>query len=145
MNDERQTLQALLRDLRASGLHPVVLYELRGEGDIAVVAVADETPAAVPATAPYPAGWHRLTDRERAVARLAGQACTNQQIARRLDISTHTVNYHLRQIFRKLAISSRVSLAAYTDGDAGQQTPHHRGPAMTARNPGVPQEKSADR
>jgi DNA-binding CsgD family transcriptional regulator len=52
-------------------------------------------------------GWEQLTERERMVARMAGQ-----QIARRLQITTHTVNFHLRQIFRKLHISSRVSLAA---------------------------------
>jgi DNA-binding CsgD family transcriptional regulator len=57
-------------------------------------------------------GWEQLTERERMVARMAGQALTNQQIARRLQITTHTVNFHLRQIFRKLHISSRVSLAA---------------------------------
>lgn len=56
-------------------------------------------------------GWERLTDREKAVARLAAQAMTNQQIASRLGITTHTVNFHLRQIFSKLDIGSRVSLA----------------------------------
>ena len=57
------------------------------------------------------AGWERLTAREKAVARLAAEAMTNQQIARRLGITTHTVNFHLRQIFTKLEIRSRVSLA----------------------------------
>lgn len=55
--------------------------------------------------------WERLTEREKAVARLAAEAMTNQQIARRLGITTHTVNFHLRQIFAKLEICSRVSLA----------------------------------
>src|SRR5687768_13958167 len=50
----------------------------------------------------HPIGGSDLTDRERAVAGLAGQALTNQQIANRLGISPHTVNFHLRQIFRKL-------------------------------------------
>ncbi|GAA2621553.1 hypothetical protein GCM10010399_60760 [Dactylosporangium fulvum] len=103
------SLDALLHILRASGLRPVVLYDVRGE--VMVVAVVDEDPP----PAPCPVGWKRLTDRERAVAQLVGQALTNQQIARRLGISAHTVNYHLRQIFRKLAISSRVSLAAYAE------------------------------
>ena len=57
------------------------------------------------------ARWERLTPREKAVARLAAEAMTNQQIARRLGITTHTVNFHLRQIFAKLEIGSRVSLA----------------------------------
>ena len=54
--------------------------------------------------------WTDLTERERAVAVLVGQALTNRQIARRLEISPHTVNFHLRQIFQKLAIDSRVRL-----------------------------------
>jgi DNA-binding CsgD family transcriptional regulator len=62
------------------------------------------------------AGWERLTEREKAVARLAAQAMTNQQIARRLGITTHTVNFHLRRIFAKLEIDSRVSLARLVDG-----------------------------
>ena len=56
-------------------------------------------------------GRSPLTDRERAVAGLAGQALTNQQIANRLGISPHTVNFHLRQVFRKFGIESRVQLA----------------------------------
>jgi DNA-binding CsgD family transcriptional regulator len=61
----------------------------------------------------HPIGWFDLTDRERAVACLAGRALTNQQIANRLGISPHTVNFHLRQIFRKLDIESRVQLARF--------------------------------
>ena len=57
--------------------------------------------------------WADLTRREQAVAQLAGQALTNRQIARRLHISPHTVNYHLRRVFQKLNIESRVRLAAY--------------------------------
>jgi len=56
-------------------------------------------------------GWTRLSLTQRAVAQLVSQALTNQQIARRLFLSPHTVNYHLRQIFRKLGINSRVELA----------------------------------
>ncbi len=47
------------------------------------------------------------------MAELVRQALTDQQIANRLGISPHTVNYHLRQIYRKLAIHSRVSLATF--------------------------------
>ena len=102
-------LDAVLRGLRDSGLQPVVLYDLSGAGNVVVIGVANDDRTAAPA----PVGWQRLSDRERAVARLAGQALTNQQIGRRLGITAHTVNYHLRHIYRKLAIGSRVSLAAY--------------------------------
>src|SRR5688572_4621648 len=71
---------------------------------------AARTAAATPSPA-APTGWDRLSDREMAVARLVGRAMTNQQIATRLCISPHTVNYHLRQIFQKLDLRSRVQLA----------------------------------
>ena len=55
-------------------------------------------------------GWDSLTEAERATARLAAQGLNNRQIGSRLYISRHTVAFHLRQIFRKLQISSRVQL-----------------------------------
>jgi DNA-binding CsgD family transcriptional regulator len=64
----------------------------------------------VPPPAP-PAGWFDLTARELAVASFAGVGLTDLQIGRRLHISPHTVNYHLRNIFRKLSVNSRVQLA----------------------------------
>ncbi len=56
-------------------------------------------------------GWEGLSDTERTIARLVSQALTNRQIATRVYLSPHTVNYHLRQIYRKLKINSRVQLA----------------------------------
>jgi DNA-binding CsgD family transcriptional regulator len=57
------------------------------------------------------AGWASLTDMEQATARLVAEGLTNQRIADQLFISTHTVAFHLRQVFRKLDIRSRVDLA----------------------------------
>jgi DNA-binding CsgD family transcriptional regulator len=57
------------------------------------------------------AGWASLTDIEQATARLVAEGLTNQRIADQLFISTHTVAFHLRQVFRKLDIRSRVDLA----------------------------------
>jgi DNA-binding CsgD family transcriptional regulator len=56
-------------------------------------------------------GWTSLTDTERAVSDLVAKGLTNQQIASEMFLSTHTVAFHLRQVFRKLDISSRVDLA----------------------------------
>ena len=58
-------------------------------------------------------GWDSLTPAEHRVAEAVGAGLTNAQAARRLFVSPHTVDYHLRQIFLKLAISSRVQLAAF--------------------------------
>jgi DNA-binding CsgD family transcriptional regulator len=55
-------------------------------------------------------GWEALTSAEAAVARLAAEGKTNREIAETLFISPHTVNTHLRHIFDKLGISSRIAL-----------------------------------
>jgi DNA-binding CsgD family transcriptional regulator len=55
-------------------------------------------------------GWEALTTAEAAVAQLASEGKTNREIAETLFISPHTVNSHLRHIFDKLGINSRVSL-----------------------------------
>jgi DNA-binding CsgD family transcriptional regulator len=56
-------------------------------------------------------GWESLTQTERIVAGLVATGLTNQQVADQMFISTHTVAFHLRQVFRKLNIRSRVELA----------------------------------
>jgi DNA-binding CsgD family transcriptional regulator len=55
---------------------------------------------------------HRFSPTQWSIALLVADGLTNQQIASRLFLSRHTVNYHLREIFRLLGIHSRVELAA---------------------------------
>ena len=56
-------------------------------------------------------GWQSLTDTERVASELVAQGLNNQQVADQMYISVHTVAFHMRQIFRKLNIGSRVELA----------------------------------
>jgi DNA-binding CsgD family transcriptional regulator len=60
---------------------------------------------------PAAAHWPELTASELAVVRLVIQGATDRKVAQRLYISTHTVNSHLRHVFAKLGIRSRVELA----------------------------------
>ena len=58
--------------------------------------------------------WPELTESELAVVRLVAQGATNHEVAERIYISPHTVNSHLRHVFAKLGIRSRVELARMT-------------------------------
>jgi DNA-binding CsgD family transcriptional regulator len=60
-----------------------------------------------------PSAAATLTENEQIIARLATRGLTNRQIARQVSLSPHTVNYHLRAIFRKLDIRSRVEIARH--------------------------------
>jgi DNA-binding CsgD family transcriptional regulator len=58
-----------------------------------------------------------LTAQESRVARLARDGLSNPEIGVRLFISSRTVQYHLGQVFAKLAISSRSQLDRVLPGD----------------------------
>jgi DNA-binding NarL/FixJ family response regulator len=70
---------------------------------------------------PAAAQWPELTASEFAVVRLVTQGASDREVAQRLYISVHTVNSHLRHVFAKLGIRSRVELARR----AGQRAAHH--------------------
>jgi PAS domain S-box-containing protein len=55
-------------------------------------------------------GWDSLTDGELRVVRLVAQGLTNRESASRLHLSQHTVDSHLKSVYTKLDIRSRVQL-----------------------------------
>ncbi|MEV8625168.1 AAA family ATPase [Streptomyces sp. NBC_01268] len=57
--------------------------------------------------------WSQLTRSEIKVARLVAEGLTNREVAARLFLSPHTVDSHLRHIFSKLGLSSRVALTRW--------------------------------
>ncbi|MFD5421819.1 LuxR C-terminal-related transcriptional regulator [Streptomyces sp. NPDC127069] len=60
-------------------------------------------------TPALPAG-PELSRQQRELVGLVREGLTNQQIARRLALSPHTVNYHLRKLFKAYGVSSRIDL-----------------------------------
>jgi two-component system nitrate/nitrite response regulator NarL len=54
----------------------------------------------------------QLTVRERQVADLIAQGCSNKAIATRLHITVHTVKCHVHNVLSKLALNSRLEVAA---------------------------------
>ncbi|MGW4466612.1 LuxR C-terminal-related transcriptional regulator [Micromonospora sp. NPDC004704] len=63
------------------------------------------------------AGLDALTQSEVRVAALLAAGATKQQAAARLFVSFHTVDTHLRAIYAKLGIRTRLELARIWDGD----------------------------
>lgn len=70
-----------------------------------------DAPSAASAAPATNDDWERLTPAEQQVARLVADGLTNSEIATQLFLSRHTVESHLKHIFTKLNIRSRVALA----------------------------------
>ena len=105
------------------------------------VAPQPVSPAGVPRQAGVATlGWDSLTETERSVAEIIAEGATNRDAAARLFLSPHTIDYHLRQIFRKLAIGSRVELTRFVVQHAGSG-----GDARLAGTAGPRPRRSADR
>lgn len=80
-----------------------------------------KTPAFVPATA-HPAPLQEaLTEREVQILRLVADGLSNREIAEQVFLSRYTVEGHIKQIYRKLAVPSRTKavLAARARGLLG--------------------------
>ncbi len=59
----------------------------------------------------------RMTAREREVIDLIGEGLSNKEIAARLTIATHTVKSHVRNVMEKLALHTRLQIAAFAHNE----------------------------
>lgn len=89
--------------------------------DPAVLVALERTAPALPEPRTLIARYG-LTAREAEVALLLARGTSNRQIARRLEISPHTVRTHAERIFVKLGIHSRKALGLRLLGD---ETPRY--------------------
>jgi DNA-binding CsgD family transcriptional regulator len=62
----------------------------------------------------------RMTPREHEVIALIGEGMSNKEISQRLNIATHTVKSHVRNVMEKLALHTRLQLAAYYHRDGSE-------------------------
>jgi DNA-binding NarL/FixJ family response regulator len=64
----------------------------------------------------------RMTKREKEIMNLIAEGMSNKEIAQRLSIATYTVKSHVHNILEKLALHSRLQIAAYTHKAGSTQT-----------------------
>ena len=58
-----------------------------------------------------PSTLDTLTPQELRIAKLVAGSASNRSVASQMFLSPKTVEYHLRKVFLKLSVSSRVELA----------------------------------
>ncbi|SEG97910.1 regulatory protein, luxR family [Saccharopolyspora kobensis] len=87
------------------------IFEQFGANSWAEQAGAELRAAGVSTPRRPPAPGEGLTPQQAEICRLVAEGATNREIAERLYISHRTVDHHLRNIFTKLGVRSRVQLA----------------------------------
>jgi DNA-binding NarL/FixJ family response regulator len=55
----------------------------------------------------------QLTNREREIVDLISEGLSNKEIAERLHIATYTAKSHIHNILEKLALNTRLQIAAF--------------------------------
>jgi DNA-binding NarL/FixJ family response regulator len=89
-------------------MEQAIEYALSEEKSTASISPTPKRPSAdEPSTA--------LTRREREVAKLVARGLTNRRIAKELVLSERTVENHVRNILKKLKLSSRSEVAAWVE------------------------------
>lgn len=61
----------------------------------------------------------RLTSREIEIIELLGEGLSNKELATRLNIAVHTVKSHVHNVLEKLALRSRLEVAAFAHQGGG--------------------------
>ena len=100
-------LESLIEESNGVDFIRLVLAAFAGRAPGAAASVAASVSTPVPSTATRSATHADLTNRELDVLELLAERLRNKEIAARLGVSTHTVNYHLKSIYSKLGVDNR--------------------------------------
>ncbi|MGQ3674988.1 two-component system response regulator NarL [Xanthobacter sp. TB0139] len=104
----------LLKDMEPEDLCPSLLKAFAGTTVLqeSLTSILKEA-ALEPLSSPRSAGESELTDRERQVLQCLAEGLNNKAIARDLGISSMTVKVHVKNVLRKLNLTSRLEAAVW--------------------------------
>jgi DNA-binding NarL/FixJ family response regulator len=71
----------------------------------------------------------RMTNREREITILISEGLSNKEIAQRLNLATYTIKSHVHNILEKLALHSRLQIAAHAHKNAAPSVDSKDSPA----------------
>jgi pimeloyl-ACP methyl ester carboxylesterase len=106
----------------ADGIRPSELVVLPGRSHLPYVGDAQAVVAPVRRFLGLPAsrrGAQTLTPRQREVAELVSEGCTNREIANRLGIDERSAEGHVERIRLRLGVRSRAQIAAWYSSQVG--------------------------
>lgn len=109
----------LLKNMDADALATMIRRAAEGESVIAesmtqrLIAKMRTPQKAEELPAPDTRESSALTPRERDIVRIVARGASNKDIARELDLAESTVKIHVRNVLRKLNLTSRVQIAIH--------------------------------
>lgn len=114
----------LLKDIDPDTLAASIRKAAAGQSVVAehmTAKLIDQMRRPVPPAAPRAdGGGEMLTAREREIIRELARGASNKEIARALDLAESTVKIHVRNVLRKLKMTSRLQVAIYAMENRGE-------------------------
>jgi DNA-binding CsgD family transcriptional regulator/tetratricopeptide (TPR) repeat protein len=108
-------------DAREQLVHALETFEQLGAAPWIERAAGELRATGATARRRDPSSLDELTPQELQIARFVTEGATNRQIATQLFLSPRTIDYHLRNVFRKLGIASRHDLAKVLPHEDGSR------------------------